>query len=57
MANRKTEIPVHCSFCGKEQGQVASIIAGGNGAYICNSCVKLALEVIREEQSDRKSVV
>jgi ATP-dependent Clp protease ATP-binding subunit ClpX len=37
-----------CSFCGKDQEEVKKIIAG-NGAYICNECVDLALQLINEE--------
>ncbi|KXT92456.1 ATP-dependent Clp protease ATP-binding subunit ClpX [Streptococcus mitis] len=39
---------VYCSFCGKSQEEVQKIIAGNN-AFICNECVELAQEIIREE--------
>ena len=36
-----------CSFCGKNQTQVKTLIAGGgNSAYICNECVDLCTNVI-----------
>jgi ATP-dependent Clp protease ATP-binding subunit ClpX len=39
-----------CSFCGKNQTQVKTLIAGGgNGAYICNECVDLCVNVIHPE--------
>lgn len=49
--NRKNEILVHCSFCGKNQEEVRKIIAG-NGVFICNECVSLSQEIIREELSE-----
>ncbi len=39
---------VYCLFCGKSQEEVKKIIAGNN-AFICNECVELAQEIIREE--------
>jgi len=35
-----------CSFCGKNQTQVKTLVSG-NGAFICNECVDLCLDVIR----------
>lgn len=46
--NRKNDMMVYCSFCGKNQEEVQKIIAGNN-AFICNECVELAQEIIREE--------
>ena len=36
---------VRCSFCGKHQDQVQRLIAGP-GAYICNECVQLCLNIL-----------
>jgi excisionase family DNA binding protein len=41
-----------CSFCGKEQLQVRRLIAGPNGAYICDVCVELCNGILAKEQSD-----
>ena len=38
-----------CSFCGKNQTQVKTLIAG-SGAYICNECVQLCLDVIKPKE-------
>ena len=38
---------VRCSFCGKHQDQVERIIAGP-GAYICNECVRLCMDILDE---------
>lgn len=35
-----------CSFCGKMQTQVKTLIAG-SGAYICDECVTLCVDVIK----------
>ena len=37
-----------CSFCGKSERQVKSMISGP-GVYICNECVELAQSIISEE--------
>lgn len=37
-----------CSFCGKSEHQVKSMISGP-GVYICNECVELAQSIISEE--------
>lgn len=39
---------VRCSFCGKHQEQVERIIAGP-GAYICNECVRLCMNILGED--------
>ena len=42
---------VYCSFCGKSQEEVKKIIAGNN-AFICNECVALSQEIIKEELAE-----
>ena len=37
-----------CSFCGKSDRQVNRLIAG-NGAYICDACVRLCNEILESE--------
>jgi len=53
-ARRRREAEYRCSFCGKSQGQVHRLIAGPGGVYICNECVDLCREIIREETSGRR---
>jgi len=43
---------LRCSFCGKSQDQVRKLIAGPNGAYICDECVDICVEIIEEEFDD-----
>lgn len=45
---------LYCSFCGKSQHEVRKLIAGPN-VFICNECVELCMDIIREE--DKTSIV
>ena len=49
--NRNNDVKVYCSFCGKSQDEVKKIIAGNN-VFICNECVELSQEIIREELAE-----
>ncbi|WNZ90757.1 ATP-dependent Clp protease ATP-binding subunit ClpX [Streptococcus iniae] len=49
--NRTNDIKVHCSFCGKDQDEVKKIIAGNN-VFICDECVALSQEIIKEELAE-----
>ncbi|HFI0042017.1 TPA: ATP-dependent Clp protease ATP-binding subunit ClpX [Streptococcus suis] len=51
MAVKHTPELIYCSFCGKNQEEVKKIIAGNN-VFICNECVELAQEIIREELAE-----
>ncbi|HHF6578228.1 TPA: ATP-dependent protease ATP-binding subunit ClpX [Haemophilus influenzae] len=42
---------LHCSFCGKEKGEVDKLIAGTDG-YICNECIELCHSML-EESNDK----
>ena len=42
---------VRCSFCGKHQEQVERVIAGP-GAYICNECVHLCMNILGEDYDE-----
>ena len=39
---------LYCSFCGKSQHEVKKLIAGPS-VYVCDECVELCNEIIREE--------
>ena len=45
---------LYCSFCGKSQHEVRKLIAGPN-VFICNECVELCEDIIREE--DRSELI
>ena len=51
MAGRNDDL-FRCSFCGKTQDQVHKLIAGPNGAYICDECVDICAEIIEEEMEE-----
>mgnify|MGYP000687030277 CR=1 FL=1 len=42
---------LHCSFCGKSQHEVRKLIAGPS-VFICDECVELCNDIIREEIKD-----
>ena len=42
---------LYCSFCGKSQHEVRKLIAGPS-VFICDECVELCNDIIREEVSD-----
>ncbi|MGB9767730.1 MULTISPECIES: ATP-dependent Clp protease ATP-binding subunit ClpX [Dictyoglomus] len=42
---------IRCSFCGRTQKEVKKLIAGP-GVYICDECVKLAYDIIEEEDGE-----
>jgi ATP-dependent Clp protease ATP-binding subunit ClpX len=42
---------LYCSFCGKSQHEVRKLIAGPS-VYICDECVELCNDIIREELED-----
>lgn len=44
---------IKCSFCGKMQGEVRQLIAGPN-IFICNECVELCNEIIKEDQEKER---
>ena len=47
--NEKTEKEkLYCSFCGKSQHEVKKLIAGPN-VFICDECVDLCTDIIKEE--------
>lgn len=43
-----------CSFCNKDQSEVARLVAGP-GVYICNECVDLCNQIIAGEAGDKKT--
>ena len=43
---------LYCSFCGKSQHEVRKLIAGPS-VYICDECVELCNDIIREELEER----
>ena len=52
MAIKGNDTKIRCSFCGKTEDQVRKLIAGPDGAYICDDCVAICSEIIQEEFED-----
>jgi len=46
MNQRRFEEKIRCSFCGRTQDEVTSIIAGPD-VYICDICIRNSVEIIR----------
>ncbi len=42
---------LYCSFCGKSQHEVRKLIAGPT-VFICDECVELCMDIIKEETKD-----
>ncbi len=47
---------LYCSFCGKSQHEVRKLIAGPS-VFICDECVELCNDIIREEVQEQASSV
>ena len=45
----KGENKIRCSFCGKTEDQVRKLIAGPDGAFICDECIEICAEIMDEE--------
>ncbi len=45
---------LYCSFCGKSQHEVKKLIAGPN-VFICDECINLCTDIIKEEQQEHAS--
>ena len=52
MALKGNEPKVRCSFCGKPEDKVHKLIAGPDGAYICDECIELCAEILSEDMDE-----
>ena len=50
----ETQEQLQCSFCGKPKELTKRLIAGPNGVYICDECVEVCREVMKEENLKAK---
>lgn len=41
---------IYCSFCGRSEAECRHIIAGKDGAYICDNCVLDCATILIENQ-------
>ena len=51
MTNKSNKNILYCSFCGKSQHEVRKLIAGPT-VFICDECVELCMDIIKEENKD-----
>jgi ATP-dependent Clp protease ATP-binding subunit ClpX len=51
--NSEDDKLLYCSFCGKSQHEVKKLIAGPS-VFVCDECVDLCNDIIREELQDAK---
>ena len=49
MAEKIRDGKVRCSFCHKSEDQVRKLIAGPDGAFICDQCIGICAEILEEE--------
>jgi ClpX C4-type zinc finger len=47
------EPEMYCSFCGKSQHKVRTLIAGPS-VFICNECVAFCNDILRESSTPRR---
>jgi len=47
---------LHCSFCGKPEEMTKRLIAGPNGVYICDECIEICRDVLKEESDKTNDV-
>ena len=47
---------LYCSFCGKSQHEVRKLIAGPS-VFVCDECVELCNDIIREEVQEKSSTL
>ncbi len=40
---------IRCSFCNKPQNMVRKLIAGPDGAFICDECIEICMDILEEE--------
>lgn len=41
-----------CSFCKKWQSEVEMLIGSADGAFICNECVDVCVNILKEREED-----
>ena len=55
MARTDDRKSIRCSFCGKTQN-VANRLIAGNGAYICDECIRLCMSIIADDVDEIEQV-
>lgn len=42
-----------CDFCGKNQNDTETIVAGPDGVAICDECIDLSMEILTERRREK----
>ena len=48
---------LHCSFCGKPEELTNRLIAGPNGLYICDECIEVCRDVMKEDVAKKNEQI
>ncbi|GAB5464742.1 MAG: ATP-dependent protease ATP-binding subunit ClpX [Candidatus Kapaibacteriales bacterium] len=54
MPSSDRKMNMHCSFCGRSNIEVRSLIEGPNNVFICDSCVENASDIISKSSPSHK---
>ncbi|MCL2364395.1 MAG: helix-turn-helix domain-containing protein [Defluviitaleaceae bacterium] len=46
VGDKNNGVQCNCSFCGKRNDQILTLISGPNDIYICNECVGLCVDTL-----------
>ena len=52
MDKENSEKLLYCTFCGKSEHEVRKLIAGPSSIYICNECIGLCNDILKEESKN-----
>ncbi len=52
----KDKEQLFCSFCGKPKELTKRLIAGPNGIYICDECIEICRDVMKEDENKEKAL-
>ena len=48
---KESQEQLFCSFCGKPKELTKRLIAGPNGVYICDECIEICRDVMKEDSA------
>lgn len=54
-ASDSKDAELYCSFCGKSNKEVKKLVAGPSNVFICNDCVKLCSQMIKESLNAKEA--
>jgi ATP-dependent protease Clp ATPase subunit len=46
-----------CDFCGRSEEYVKQMLIGPNNICICNSCVDVSVQVLKEVEEKKRNIV